>query len=106
VGRILSLLAIVLVLANARCLVRCQLDSADRSAPPCHSQNHSQTKVTQDHCIEQHELSVAPAVQQIVVGTLVDTASNERLAASSPIREGIGASPPLFTAWTNPPLRI
>lgn len=105
-GRILSLLAMVLVLANARCLVRCQLDSADRSAPPCHSQNHSQTKVSQDHCIEQHELSAAPAVSQIVIDALLDTASIERLMASSLVREAIGASPPLFTASTHPPLRI
>ena len=105
-GRILSLLAIILVLANARCLVRCQLDSADRSAPPCHSKSHSQTKVSQDHCIEQHELSAAPAVPQIVVGTLVDTASNERLKVGSLVREAVDASPPLSPVSTTPPLRI
>ena len=104
-GRILSLLAIVLVLANARCLVRCQLDSADRSAPPCHSQNHSQTKV-QDHCIEQHELSAAPAAPQVFVAAVLDAASIGRVTVRSPLRETPGAAPPLFIASTNPPLRI
>jgi len=62
--------------------------------------------VSQDHCIEQHELSAAPAVQQIVVGTLVDTASNERLKVGSLVREAVDASPPLSPVSTTPPLRI
>lgn len=55
--RILPLLAILLTLANAECFLRCELDSADRSAPPC----HSQSKQVTDHCIELHNVT-APVV--------------------------------------------
>ena len=101
-GKILTLLAIVLVFANAQCFVRCQLDSADRSAPPC----HSQSKLSLDHCIEQHELSIAPAVPQLVIAALPDPASIERPPASSPIRATIDTSPPLSKASATPLLRI
>jgi hypothetical protein len=102
VGKILTLLAIALVLANAQCFVRCQLDSAGRTAPPC----HSQSKLSPDHCIEQVEVNAAAAVPQLVIAALPDPASIERLAASSPIREAIDTSPPLSAASTIPPLRI
>jgi len=102
VGKILTLLAIGLVLANAQCFVRCQLDSAARSAPPC----HSQSKLSPDHCIEQHEMNAAAAIPQLVIAALPDPASIERLAASSPIREAIDASPPSSAAPATPPLRI
>jgi len=102
VSKILTLLAIILVLANAQCFVRCQLDSADRSAPPC----HSQSKLSPQHCIEQHELSSAPAVPQMVVAAMPETEWMERFTANSTVREAIQASPPLLIAATNRPLRI
>ncbi len=101
-GKILTLLAIVLVLANAQCLVRCQLDTAARTAPPC----HSQSKLSPDHCIEQHELSSAPAVPQTFIAAMLDTESMEPFTARSPIHEAIDTSPPLSAASTTPTLRI
>jgi len=102
VGKVLTLLAIGLVLANAQCFVRCQLDCAARSAPPC----HSQSKLSPDHCIEQQEVNPIAAVSQHVIAARPDPASIERLAASYPIREAIDTSPPLSATSATPPLRI
>ena len=104
-GKFLTLLAIILVLANARCFVSCDLDSADRSAPPCHSHGHSQTKLSQDHCIEQHELN-SSATPQIVVATLPHVASAVPFSHPSVIHEAVDTSPPLLPASLNLPLRI
>jgi len=95
----------MLVLANARCLVRCQIDSADPGTPPCHSQSHSQTKVSQDHCIKQHELSASVA-PQVVAAVLPDVASSEAFASPNQALEAIEASPPPPPASLNQPLRI
>jgi hypothetical protein len=104
--RILSILAVVLVLSNARCFVRCQLDSADRSAPPCHSQGHSQTKLSQDHCIEQHELGAAAGVPHVVVAGLPSTSAMTLLSPISLVSESVAVSPPFLKLATSKPLRI
>jgi hypothetical protein len=106
VGRILALLAILLVLANARCFLRCQLDSdsADRITPPCHSQNHSKTNVAQDHCLEQHDLSVSAAPQTIAA--IVPELPSSGFVRSFLVTQRAELSPPSITAGTYSPLRI
>ena len=54
-GKVLVLLAITLVLANAGCLARCIVDSCQVSPPPCHS--HS--KGDAQHCPQQNQMKMA-----------------------------------------------
>ena len=56
-GKVLSLFAITLVLANAACLGRCIVQSCQDTPPPCHS--HSQGDGS--HCPQQNQLKVAAA---------------------------------------------
>ena len=104
--RILSILAIVLVLANARCFVSCDLHFANPSTPPCHSQGHSQTKLSQEHCIEQHELGADAAIPHMVIAGLPSTSPMIILSASPLVSEPLAASPPSLAIATNQPLRI
>jgi len=102
VGRLVALLAAVLIFANAHCFVRCDLDSARRTTPPC----HAQTKLVTDHCLEQHDSAVAPSARQAAIAHLQDfPAVAPSQAVSYP--NSVDPSPPrsLFSS-SLAPLRI
>ena len=56
-GKALVLLTIALAFANAQCVASCAVSVPEPSAPPCHSQHHSNA----GHCPQQHDLKPAAA---------------------------------------------
>ena len=54
-GKILILLAIMLVFANAGCLTRCIVQSCEDNPPPCHSHGTQDT----GHCPQQNQMKTA-----------------------------------------------
>src|SRR5260370_29890972 len=54
-GRVLILLAITLVLANAGCFARCIVQSCEDSPPPCHSHGKGDAQ----HCPQQNQMKTA-----------------------------------------------
>lgn len=102
-GRIVALLAAVLILANAYCFVRCDLDASSRGVPPC----HSQTKIVADHCIEQHDSTVAIGGSWTCAAAVLPCAPSSTAMLTPARFSRLDTSPPAsISLIASAPLRI
>lgn len=102
-ARVVLLLSVVLVLANAQCFARCLTQPVDNAAPPCHSHGKTQTSVPQ------HDVRPSSAATVQTTGSFVFVPVSKSAACAAALWFTDAADlrpPPLILATCPLPLRI
>jgi hypothetical protein len=98
------MLVVLVAFANACCYARCVVQFCDSGAPSCHEHGKSNAS----HCLQQHDLNVAPATANFAVAVAmpVRVSSSIGMALERALESSDLWPLPLPRSGTPQPLRI